>query len=789
MKTTHHLSLLTYCFFILLTSADGSPLEETFFDRSCSNHAFEEHDGRIAAIDPEIEWGTYYGGSGTEGLNAVATDALGNVYACGTTYGSDSLASGGFQNFNPALNGGIAAAYLVKFNSEGDRIWATYYGGGGFASFTGAISVAVDSEQNVYIAGFTQDSGLSFNGFQNTYNGSTDAFLVKFNAAGERLWATYLGGSDGEVARTIAIDNQDNVYITGRTFSSDFPVLNGYQETPDDEIGLSGDAFLAKFDPSGDLLWSTYYGGAEQEFAFYVSCDNLDNVFITGRTASTDDIFLDGHQSEFGGGQTDAFLAKYNAAGVLQWSSYYGGSGEDIAYGCVSDNLGNIYISGETGSSNNMASNGFQNTFAEAFLAKFNTNGERLWGTYYGVGGGGPGSGANIGYACATDMENNVYMAGITKSTSGIASNGFQSSYGGGSSDAYIVSFTAGGDRLWGSYYGGSNVDLARSLYVDEASNVYLAGTTNSPEGIFSNGFQSTQENETGFVTKIITCPDPQLIGLPEEVCSGASLSLNLFPSGGTLELLGDGEINQTTFIAPEVMDTTIVTLQYTTSENGLCSSAVADFELVILPNIPAAVNLLTDAEEICQNDNISILANAENVGNAPNTEWFLNGQLAQEGGLTFTSSTLANNDVVQIEIESSNLCSTPNPVLSNAITFTVNPIPSLSLVFSNIQGGTLVTDFGFANYQWFLDGVIIPGATSSTLIPSVNGMYTVTATNEFGCESSESISLFTVSLAEQIQKKVLIYPNPTDGSLTINFGTQVPERYTIFNAIGEVVY
>ncbi len=97
-------------------------------------------------IDPEIEWGTYYGGSGTDGLSSVTTDALGNVYACGITYGSNFLASGGFQNSNPALMGGIAAAYLVKFNSEGDRIWATYYSGGGF---TGGISVAVDDQQNV----------------------------------------------------------------------------------------------------------------------------------------------------------------------------------------------------------------------------------------------------------------------------------------------------------------------------------------------------------------------------------------------------------------------------------------------------------------------------------------------------------------------------------------------------------------------------------------------------------------------------------------------------------------
>jgi hypothetical protein len=706
-------------------------------------------------IDPEIEWGTYYGGSGTDGLSSVTTDALGNVYACGITYGSDFLASGGFQNSNPALMGGIAAAYLVKFDSEGDRVWATYYSGGGF---TGAISVAVDSRQNVYMTGFTLDLGLSFNGFQNSYNGGTDAYLVKFNPAGERLWATYFGGSDGEVSRTVAIDNQDNVYITGRTFSSDLPVVNGYQETPGERVGLSGDAFLAKFNPSGDLIWSTYYGSSEGKFAFYVTCDHLDNVFITGKTASAAGIFLDGHQSEYGGGQSDAFLAKYNAAGIMQWSTYYGGSGEDIAYGCVADNLGHVFITGETGSLTNISFNGHQDTpYAAAFLAKFNASGERAWGTYYGAGSGGPGSGANIGYACATDKENNVYLAGGTNSTSSIASEGFQNSYGGGGSDAYIVKFTPSGDRLWGTYYGGSSIDFARGMHVDEASAIYIAGTTQSTDGIFLNGFQSTQENESGFVTKITTCPNPQLIDFPEELCAGASLSLNPFPAGGALQLFGGGEIDENTFIAPDVSEATPVTIRYTTSGNSTCPSAVADFELIIRPNVIASVNLSTSTEEVCQNESVSILAKIENAGSAPTIEWFLNGQLVQEGGSTFTSNTLSHNDVIQADVQSSNVCSTPDQVLRDSIVFMVNPIPGVSVVFSNLEGGTLVSDFGFTSYQWFLDGQIIPGATSSTLVPLTIGTYTVTVTNEFGCENSASKSVSTLSPSEQVVKCVSI--------------------------------
>jgi hypothetical protein len=449
-----------------------------------------------------------------------------------------------------------------------------------------------------------------------------------------------------------------------------------------------------------------------------------------------------------------------------------------------------VFITGETGSLTNISFNGFQNTpYAAAFLAKFNASGEREWGTYYGSGNSGPGSGANIGYSCATDNENNVYMAGGTNSPISIASEGFQNSYGGGSSDAYIVKFAPAGERLWGSYYGGSGNDWSRGMHVDEASNVYLAGTTQSSNGIFLNGFQSTIQGEDGFVAKIATCPSPQLINLPEALCAGTSLLLNPFPAGGTLQLIGGGEINQTTYTAPDVTETTSVTLQYTTSENESCPSAVADFELIILPNVLASVSLSTSTQEICENESVSIQATIENAGSTPIITWFLNGQLAQEGGATFTSNTLANTDVIQAEVQSSNVCSTPNEVLSNSLVFTVNPIPSVSVVFTNLEGGTLVSDIGFTTYQWFLDGQPIIDATSSTLVPLVNGTYTVTVTNEFGCENSASTSLVTVSLREQFKETLSMYPNPTDGRLTINFGTQAPQRFTISNALGETVY
>ena len=349
-------------------------------------------------IDPDLIWGTYYGGEGTDAVSSVSTDVSGNVYICGTTYGSNFLASGGFLNNNPAAVGGTSAAYLVKFNGAGDRIWTTYYGGVGS---TGGLSVAADGEENVYLSGFTLDfTGIASNGYQNAIasSGFSDGFLVKFNPAGDRIWATYFGGAGDDTGFDIAVDTENSVYLTGRTSSPNFPVLNASQATAGADVGLYEDAFLSKFDSDGVLLWSTYFGGSSFEAAFAVACASNGDVFISGRTNSNGLATTNAHQSSKSGAQ-DAFLVKYNTTGIRQWSTYYGGSEIDVAWGCTTDNLGNVLISGETGSFSGIAESGFQNTpYAPSFLVKFDSGGARLWGTYYGAAfGAGPGSANKCG--------------------------------------------------------------------------------------------------------------------------------------------------------------------------------------------------------------------------------------------------------------------------------------------------------------------------------------------------------------------------------------------------------
>ena len=152
-------------------------------------------------------------------------------------------------------------------------------------------------------------------------------------------------------------------------------------------------------------------------------------------------------------------LNNYNHSKILvidpsiTWATYYGGTNYDQAYSTAVDGLGNIYITGYTQSTSSIASGGFQNTFGganDAFLTKFDANGSRLWATYFG------GTGSDIGQAVTVDGAGNVCLAGYTESTTGIASGGFQNTFGGGAYDAFLVKFNSSGSRIWGTYYGGT---------------------------------------------------------------------------------------------------------------------------------------------------------------------------------------------------------------------------------------------------------------------------------------------------------------------------------------------
>jgi hypothetical protein len=467
---------------------DGRAIETRFMlEKNTITFNLENFDkSKDIVIDPGLEWATYFGGDidNRDNINSsCATDGSGNVYLAGITISNINIASGGHQN----IYGGNTDVFLVKFNSSGVRQWATYYGG---SLQDYGYSCATDGSDNVFLAGHTKSTNnISSGGHQNTFGGDIwDVFLVKFNGAGVRQWATYYGGSLQDYGYSCATDGSGNVYLAGGTSSPNNIASGGHQDT----YNFSIDAFLVKFNSAGVRQWASYYGGSDNDGGYSCATDGSGNVYLAGITSSNINIASGGHQNVLEG-NSDAFLVKFNSAGVRQWATYYGGSLQDYGYSCATDGSGNVYLAGGTSSPNNIASGGHQNISgdnSDAFLVKFNSSGVRQWATFYG------GTGIDVGYSCATDGNDNVFLAGYAISKSNIASGGHQNIFigEGGLSDAFIVKFNNLGVRQWATYYGGTGIDIGYSCATDGSDNVFLAGGTKSTSNIASGGHQNTLE-------------------------------------------------------------------------------------------------------------------------------------------------------------------------------------------------------------------------------------------------------------------------------------------------------
>lgn len=486
--------------------------------------AIEAYDhSRTLTIDPARVWATYYGGPDNDIGRSCTTDANGDVYLAGYTWSLSAIAAGGHQN---TLGGGFRDAYLVKFNSNGQRLWATYYGGTDYDEGYGS---ATDAAGNVFLCGMTWSSnGIGSGGHQDTYaGGQGDAFLVKFDPTGARLWATYYGGPGQDRGFSCAVDVNGSVYLAGITLSTSGIASGGHQNT----MGGSSDAYLVKFSSGGTREWGTYYGGNNGAEGFSCTTDGSGNVYLAGNTSSTSNIAAGGHQSDLAG-MLDCFLAKFNSAGVRSWATYYGGPEPDGEGRVATDNAGNVFLIGNTSSTSGIASGGHQETYGgglrDGFVAKFNGDGQRLWGTYYG------GSDDDLASSCAIDGSGNAYIAGRSGSQTGIAAGGFQNIHG-GLSDAFLVKLNSGGQRLWGTYYGGSGADQGYGCAVNDDDHVFLAGTTPPGTGMADGGHQNTFGGGSGdaFLVKFEGGSEGISTGsIPGPLCSETPVSVPFTTTG-----------------------------------------------------------------------------------------------------------------------------------------------------------------------------------------------------------------------------------------------------------------
>ena len=462
-------------------------------------------------IDPVLSYSTYLGGSDSDTGQGITVDASGNVYITGATSSIDFPVTGSSSNF-----AGASDVFVTKINAAGNTIeYSTYIGGN--MSDDGR-DIAVDASGNVYITGLTYSADFpvlsSIQPICNSCPTYSDAFIVKMNASGAIAYSTYLGGSYYDFGNGIAIDNAENAYITGETYSDNFPVtsLNTI-------FGGGSDAFITKINSSGSAIgYSAYLSGIGWDWGMDISVDTSGSAYVTGGTFSAN-FPTTGLYTGFAG-WSDAFVAKINTAGdAIIYSTYLGGGMYDDGWGIAIDASGNAYVTGWTYSADFPTVSPIQGicnncpTYSDAYVTKINASGDAvIYSTYIG------GSNEDWSYGIAVDASGNAYIAGLTVSSDFPVASPIQAacidcsnSY----SDAFITKINSLGDSIvYSTYLGGNGWDWCSSISVSASGDAFITGGTEafdfpavSPiDGVFGGVYDA-------FVAKIRENSPPNCIG------------------------------------------------------------------------------------------------------------------------------------------------------------------------------------------------------------------------------------------------------------------------------------
>jgi hypothetical protein len=309
-------------------------------------------------IDPVLNWSTFLGSSSDDWGYAMAVDTSGNVYVGGqsnATWGSPVRPFAG--NYD---------TFVAKLNGSGALQWNTFLGS---PSTDYGFAIAVDTSGNVYVAGY---SAATWGSPIRSFAGSDDAFAAKLNNNGALQWNTFLGGSDYDRSYGIAVDTSGNVYVAGYSAATwGWPIINPYAG--------NGDGFVAKLNGSGDLQWNTFLGGGSTEDGDNaIAVDTSGNIYVAGYSAATW-----GSPVRAFGGNCDTFVAKLNGSGALQWNTFLGGSSYDYGNAIAVDVSGNVYVTGYSNATWGSPVRLFAGT-SDAFAAKLNGSGALQWSTFLG---------------------------------------------------------------------------------------------------------------------------------------------------------------------------------------------------------------------------------------------------------------------------------------------------------------------------------------------------------------------------------------------------------------------
>ena len=348
-----------------------------------------------------LTWATYYGGSKDDQGTSICSDGNGNIFITGiaTSTNIPTYNPGGGA-YSQTAKGFANHCFILKFDNNGVRKWATYFGG---SFLENGNAICADEAGNIFVTGGTispdmptldAGSGAYFDG---TYLGYGKCFIVKFDNNGVLKWSTFYGGTLYDEAYSIATDATGNIFVTGTAASSDFPTYDpGSGAYYQGAMTGAQNSFILKFTNNGVRSWATFYGGGDSDEGHSIVTDATGNVFVTGTTGSGDFPTRNpGSGAYYNGtyaGNSDCFISKFDNNNALVWSTYFGGSGSDNGSSISTDGTGNIFVAGVSASTNlptlNLGSGAyFQGTNGgngDLFFSMFTNSGVMQSSTYLG---------------------------------------------------------------------------------------------------------------------------------------------------------------------------------------------------------------------------------------------------------------------------------------------------------------------------------------------------------------------------------------------------------------------
>ena len=562
-------------------------------------------DAFISKFSPAgaLLYSTLLGGRDRDLINDIAVDAQGSVYFCGSTASTNFPLRNPIQTDNRGGSSGQDAMF-GKLNPAGTAlVYATYYGG----NYTDrANACTIDAEGNLYVTGYTISDNFPFTpGAFQTSNRSPVAgngFVTKIAPAGDRaVFSTFLGGGLDDELYAITLDRNRNIYVTGASISTNYPVAGAFQPTNRGRM----DAVLTKLNPSGSgILFSTFVGGGGAEVGYGINLDADGNIFLTGVTASTDFRTTTNAIKKELQGPSDTFVVKFNSVATdMLASTLFGGNREDEPFRTVMDRTGSLYVVGTTGSSGITAVDAVQPQNAggrDAYLLKLNNALDTVqMFTYFG------GASDDNGFSMALDAAGRVAIAGAAISTGlTTTANAVQRAHGGGNTDGFLAfidsspaanPFTISTTRL--SFSGTAGTTLARQQFTIRATAGVPEWTIDATTSSGGNWLSATPRAGSGNATVDVAVNTANLAAGSYDgtltvnntrlgTKSSVAVALTLTAAGGTVP--ENGVVSAATFLGGAVSPGLMVTVfgrglgpaQLTTAQvtpTGVLASTLAE--------------------------------------------------------------------------------------------------------------------------------------------------------------------------------------------------------------------